>query len=77
MKKEARIDKETSSKKIKEDSLQLELLKTCPRQLDSFLGVKFWSGDFFGFFFLPPFDHLFRLKFKVPSLGHLFSLLAV
>ena len=30
------------------------------------LGVKFWSGDFFGFWFLPPFNRRCHLKSGVP-----------
>ena len=29
-------------------------------------GVKFWSRDFSGFWFLPPFDHPYHLKSGVP-----------
>ena len=36
-----------------------------------FLGVKFWSSDFFGFLFLPPFDHTCHLKSGVLPLGNL------
>ena len=37
-----------------------------------FLGVKFWSRDFLGFWFLPPIDHPCYLKSRVPpgSLTH-------
>ena len=34
-----------------------------------FLGDKFWSSDFFGFWFLAPFDHPCHLKSGVPLLG--------
>ena len=34
-----------------------------------FWGVTFWTRDFFGFSFLPPFDHTSHLKSKVPLLG--------
>ena len=32
-----------------------------------FLGVKFWSRDFFVFWFLPPFNHPCHLKSGVPQ----------
>ena len=34
-----------------------------------FLGVNFWTRDFWGFSFLPPFDHTSHLKSTVPLLG--------
>ena len=34
-----------------------------------FLGVNFWSRDFFGFWFLPSFDHPRHLKLGVPPWG--------
>ena len=33
------------------------------------MGVKFWSRDFWGVWFLPPFDHSCGLKSGVPLLG--------
>ena len=34
-----------------------------------FLGVNFWSRDFFGSWILAPFDHPRHLKSRVPPLG--------
>ena len=34
-----------------------------------FWGINVWSSDFFGFWFLPPFDHHCHLKSGVPPLG--------
>ena len=44
---------------------QPNLFCDCPGW--DFLGVKFWSRDFFGFWFLPPSDHTCHLKSIVPA----------
>ena len=38
----------------------------CISSVRDFFGVNIWSRDFFGFCFLPPYDHPRHLKSGVP-----------
>ena len=48
----------------------VETFKARKFDMGFFWRVNFWSRKFWGFWFLPPFDHPRHLKFGIPSLGN-------